>query len=626
MDFLHNSRRAGAVAALTLCAGAGVTSYALVPPSAEPAAAASLPGFRSCEGVRDWYARSALRHVTAWGLEPPSYEGDVLFFRAAAPLAASGEDAAGNGDTGTNLQEADVDESDVAKTDGEHVVSVAGGDLVVTDVTGAEPSEQGRLTLPPRLRSGELLLQGDTAVVLGWTYLRAGHNSRRMWVQQPARPARTLVARVDLSDPTAPRLIRLDRIEGELVSSREHDGTVRLVVSSAPELPFVTPGHGRSVREALAVNRRVIRQAAAEDWLPQRSTLGVTSKQPVYECSEVTHPARRSGPNTVTVLTLAGDPTEGFVATGIAAEADVVYASADRLYVAAHPDVDTFCCGPVFRSAAGPGERRRTQVYAFDTTGTQTSYVAAGSVRGTVNNRWSMSEQDGLLRVAAMRGSSWQPQQTVVSVLREEGDRLNAVGEVGGIGRTEQIKAVRWFDDIAVVVTFRQTDPLYVLDLTDPTRPRVSGELKVAGYSGYLHPLGQDLLLGIGQDASGQGRLTGPQAATFDLADRTAPTRVDTADLFDHGTSPVEEDARAFTYLPDFRLAFVPVAGWRVRGTMVVPLRVQPDGALQRVDEPVVVPHDGATVRVLPLAGSRVAVVGGGQVVRILDASTPELR
>lgn len=616
MALHHFGRRVAVVAGLVSCTSAGVASYALVPPSPAPAARASLPGFADCDDVRDWYAHSALRRVTAWGLDPPAY---LVFQRTAMPLAASPEDAVGNGDTGTNLQEADVDEADVAKTDGDRVVSVAGSDLVVTDVTGAEPVEQGRLALPPRLRSGELLLQGDTATVLGWTYLRIGPAEGRRWFPAPGGPARTLIARVDLSDPTAPRLVRLDRIEGELVSAREHDGTIRVVVSSTPELPFVTPGRGRSVREALAHNREVVLNAAAQDWLPQSSTLGASGKRPVFGCTEVIHPDRHSGPSTLSVLTL--DAAGGFVATGIAAEADVVYASADRLYVATQPGFETFCCGPVFSDGGRLPARggTRTHLYAFDTAGTQTSYVASGSVRGTVDDRWSMSEQDGLLRVAAMRGSTWRPQQTVVSVLEQSGDRLNVVGEVGGLGRREQIKAVRWFGDIAVVVTFRQVDPLYILDLADPTRPRLSGELKIPGYSGYLHPLGGDVLLGIGQHGSRGGRLLGPQAATFDLADRSAPTRIDTAPLFRAGSSPVEEDARAFTYLPDLRLAFVPVSGWRVPGTRVTPVRVQPDGALQRAGEPVVVPGGGA-VRVLPLGGSRVAVVGAGQVVRILDA------
>ena len=205
-------RRVGAVTAMALCTGAGVLSYAWLSPTSRPAAAATLPRFDGCESLRSWYAEAALRRVTAWGLGQPPVFDDVVMFAAAE--VRSDIAAVGNGDTGTNLQEADVDESDVAKTDGERVVSVAGGDLVITDVTGDAPVEQGRMTLPPRLRSGELLLEGDTAVVVGWTHLRPGDPARLSWSPAPVQPARTLVARVDLSDPAAPELTRLDRIEG----------------------------------------------------------------------------------------------------------------------------------------------------------------------------------------------------------------------------------------------------------------------------------------------------------------------------------------------------------------------------------------------------------------------------
>jgi len=537
---------------------------------------------------------------------------------ARAGFELTARDAVGNGDTGTNLQEADVDEADVAKTDGQQVVSVAGADLVVTDVSGDQPVMQGRLTLPPRLRSGELLLDGDTAIVVGWTYLRRGGWHGLIWSPEPTTPSRTLIARVDLTDPHSPELVGLDRIEGELMSAREHDGTVRLVVSSAPELPFVTPGRGRGVREALAHNRDVVRSASAQDWLPQTSTLGVRGKTPVYDCAEVTYSSRSSDPGTVSILTLAAGDNQGFAATGIAAEADVVYASSDRLYVASQADDAAW---GLVESRVGPEPARdRTQLHAFDTSGTQTSYVASGFVPGTVEDRWSMSEYEGLLRVAAMRGSIWSPRQTVVSVLEESGDRLRLVGHVGGLGRREQIKAVRWFGDMAVVVTFRQVDPLYVLDLADPARPRLSGELKVPGYSGYLHPLGEGMLLGIGQEATLRGVLTRPQAATFDLTEPSKPRQVDTAPLGSNGASAVEEDARAFTYLPGERLAFVPVGGWW--GTQsIVPIHVGPTGASLRTADPIQLGRHHDAVRVLPLTDSRVAVVGGGQVLSVLDVS-----
>jgi hypothetical protein len=140
--------------------------------------------------------------------------------------------------------------------------------------------------------------------------------------------------------------------------------------------------------------------------------------------------------------------------------------------------------------------------------------------------------------------------QSSVHVLTETPDGLVPTGRVDGLGPGESIRAVRWFGDLAVVVTFRQTDPLYTLDLSDPADPRVTGELKVTGYSAYLHPIGEDRLLGIGQEATLDGMTTGTKAETYDLSDLSAPAAVD-ALVWPESSSPVEWDSRQFTYLPD---------------------------------------------------------------------------
>ena len=86
---------------------------------------------------------------------------------------------------------------------------------------------------------------------------------------------------------------------------------------------------------------------------------------------------------------------------------------------------------------------------------------------------------------------------------------------------------MRWFDDLAIVVTFRQTDPLYAIDLSDPADPRLLGELKIPGFSEYLHPLGEHRLIGMGQDADLDGMTRGAQAALFDVTDLTNPRQID---------------------------------------------------------------------------------------------------
>ena len=227
-----------------------------------------------------------------------------------------------------------------------------------------------------------------------------------------------------------------------------------------------------------------------------------------------------------------------------------------------------------------------TALHGFDTTSDDaTTYVASGQVDGWLLGRWALSAQDGMLRVATTRDGRGtiirdltQPDtDSAVTVLAERGGNLQQVGQVTGLGRGEQIRAVRWFGDMATVVTFRQTDPLYVVDLSDPKAPQVTGELKVPGYSAYLHPVGDDVLLGVGQDATEDGQVTGVQVSTFDLGDRTAPTRLDVIVQRDTWTS-VEGDSRQFSYVPDRRLALLPLQGQD--GPAVQTLSVAEDGSL----------------------------------------------
>ena len=112
------------------------------------------------------------------------------------------------------------------------------------------------------------------------------------------------------------------------------------------------------------------------------------------------------------------------------------------------------------------------------------------------------------------------------------------------------------------MVTFRQVDPLYTIDLADPTTPAVRGELKIPGYSAYLHPIGDDLLLGVGQDADDQGRILGTQVSLFDVSDPAKPLRTHQFKLPRHSRTEAEFNHRAFLYWPQTGLAVLPVGWW----------------------------------------------------------------
>jgi uncharacterized secreted protein with C-terminal beta-propeller domain len=405
---------------------------------------------------------------------------------------------------------------------------------------------------------------------------------------------------VDLTDPAHPRLAGHRTWSGQQLSMRQYGDTVRLVTSlGLPPLRFVEPRSGvLGEHRAEQRNREIVRTSRIEDWIPGLS------------CDEVFHPESWSGPDTVAVWTFHPGSTEDASKVAVTGAGSEVYSSTDRLYVTStdwqpRPQLlDVPDAG--VRPGPLPVTRTRTRIHAFALDGDSTRYVASGTIDGTIRDRWSLDEHDGHLRVAV----SWldrglQPRDNGIVVLDEHGGRLEPVGALHGLGVGEQVQSVRWFDDLAVVVTFRQTDPLHTVDLSDADHPRRLGELRIPGFSAYLHPIGDDRLLGLGVDATLTGEQRGAQAAVFDAADATNVRQVGKVTFSRSSWLEASEDPHAFTWIPAAHAAVTSLQDG-VRASMVL-LRVGADGSL--------VSHDLGSVggwgsRALPLADGRFALVG----------------
>lgn len=156
--------------------------------------------------------------------------------------------------------------------------------------------------------------------------------------------------------------------------------------------------------------------------------------------------------------------------------------------------------------------------------------------------------------------------ESAVTVLQLDGEHLRQVGRVAGLGKGEQIYAVRFIGPTGYVVTFRQTDPLYTIDLSNPVAPRVVGELKIPGYSSYLYPVDDHTLIGIGQNVGSSGTIgkdtqsNGLQVGLFDVSDPAAPKRTQVWTL-PGSYSDAEYDAHAFLWWPATKTVVVPVGG-----------------------------------------------------------------
>ena len=576
----------------------------------------TTPG--SCEALLDSYVERGVERVGPYGWDFPwftDFDGGILPQAAAedglaeAPVSGAGARVAeqGSSDTGTNVQEAGVDEPDVVKTDGEVLVRVEDGDLVVHDVTGDEPVELSDIDLPGDVPTPELLLAGDRVVV-------AGTEGDDGWSRDDAV---THIATYDISDAAAPVLVDHRSVDAGLVRAVQHDDTVRLVLATGlPDLDFVQPRLWRGEDGALERNREAVRRSTIEDWLPTVTTYdaegAVTGTGQLLECERVTVPSADVALGTMAVVGLDPDDPADIDALGVATDTGLAYFSATRMYLATGGS--SGCCwidGPVPRPLVA--ETGRSRIYAFELDGTDATYVASGAVDGIIADRWSMDEYDGVLRVAVGPSSETGNFNSVVT-LREDGDQLEEIGRVDGLGVNEEVKAVRWFDGLAIVVTFRQVDPLYAIDLTDPADPSLLGELKIPGFSEYLHPISGQRLIGIGQDASLQGELRGAQAALFDVSDLTDPRQTDLVKYRKGSVAAAAADPRQFTWLPDRDTALTVVSqGWVGRTGWVSVLTVD-GGALSNRMVQVEYGSDIDAVRLVPLPDGRVVLLTGEDV------------
>ena len=551
-----------------------------VAPSTRPGpqgfSSANLEFFGDCNALLGYMQTAASERVTAWGLggggsysgdEPMMNEGEMSATDDAAggaPDGAPAPDVAVQGQdfSGTNVQEVGVDEGDIVETDGTYVYVANSDGVRIVSVADAD------VVAEPELPEGshQMLLDGDRLVVV-----------TSSWGGSPD----TIVSLFDVADPTNPTLLRRSHLEGGVVATRSVEGVARLVITTSfdQRLPFVQPDQfGLDEDSALARNKEIISESAVDDWLPrwfdEDVDGGFGPMTQVLPCESVAAPAEFAGLGLTWIgsIDINGDGTP-VGSTGIVSTGDTVYASTDNLYVATQNwdrqsggmvPLDDETTSPDSAPDEDPGPPP-TLIHQFRLDeGTAATYVASGMVEGRLLNQFAMSEFNGDLRVATTTddgGGFGDQSESTVFVLRPEGDELRQISSVGGLGKDEQIYAVRFIGDLAYVVTFRQIDPLYVIDLSDPANPVEAGELKIPGYSAYLHPVGDGLLLGVGQDATDEGRTTGTQLSLFDVSDPANPQRISTLAI--GGYSEVEWDHKAFLFWPADGTIVLPVSpGW----------------------------------------------------------------
>jgi uncharacterized secreted protein with C-terminal beta-propeller domain len=433
----------------------------------------------------------------------------------------------------TNTQEESVDEGDLVKTNGRflyHVSCSRGGhgagcrnEIRVYRTWPAKSTKLVERFSLPRARGAiaQLYFHDDLIVAVSRT------SGTRLTVLRTDDAGRLSFER----DVTVP---------GGMVDSRMIGSRLLLATSTPkPNLPADVAAGLREVAGRVFANDRDQQLSALEamsllpatlqarldnpDWIPTVVD-SVAGDHPAYSCEDV-----RTGANGNTLLNLVQVDVRrpirarGAAVAGYSQQAKV-YASEGAFYVTGNLGAETLI--QKFELRQKP------------------EFVASGTVQGQLLNQFAMSRHDGHLRVATSQG--WASNN--VYVLQQQGKDLVTVGKLEGLARNERIFAIRMMGDKGYMVTFRRTDPLYTLDLSNPRKPTVVGELKIPGFSNYLHPLDADHLLAVGQDADARGRSLGLHLQVFDVSDLNNPTRVHHEKL-DAGTvSQAQADHHAFMF------------------------------------------------------------------------------
>lgn len=469
----------------------------------------------------------------------------------------------------TNTQVVGVDEADFVKNDDGHVYVLSTQGLHVIDAWPAPETKQVKL-LPLPGEPRRLYLAGNKLLV--YSRLGAGTNGGVGTPSEQgctygydcrfsAEPGHTLLIVYDVSEPSEPQELRRFELSGSYVDSRRVGDIVYTVVQdgdsvSLPGIDLTLKADSADEFEQL-YQQRVSAADAAIDDAPAASFLPwvhrVDAGNAVTDASSCDNALAAQAAQGKSFLSLVsvdlsslGQPWR----TLIAGKPGYVYASEKALYIATD-GVD----GGDSIAHYGSAQDDRSTLHKFALDGIKTSYRGSAPIAGHVLNQFSMDELNDVMRVATSSG--WVPNPDVSSnltTLAEHDGKFAEVARIGGIAPTEDIRSVRFDGTRAFVVTFKKTDPLFVFDLTLPEAPKQLGELKIPGFSTYMHPIDHDHLLAIGFDADDHGSFAyfdGIQLQIFDVSDLSNPQLLHKTTVGTRGSaSEALTNHLAFNYFP----------------------------------------------------------------------------
>lgn len=419
----------------------------------------------------------------------------------------------------TNVQVLGVDESDIVKTDGRYIYEYRNGGVAIVKASEGKLSLVGDIKLDESYGSNELYLYKDKLIVIG-----SSHDVRIMEDNVKSRiwpgPANSVKVRIfDITDKASPKLIRDVRIDGDYVASRVTGGSLYIVAN-------------KNMYAILRGEQYDLRPSAYD------SAAGGEVKIPYDQIRYFP-----DSPDSNYLVTAGIDLDDMEKKASISAylgSGQNVYCSKENLYVAATR------FSYYYEESAGEKEiyypvyKVNTEAYRFALGDSRLEYKAKGSVPGTLLNQFSMDEYNGYFRLATTSGDLWRSDEgTSKNNIYVLDSSMNTTGKLEGLAPTERIYSARFMGDRAYMVTFRQVDPFYVVDLAIPKSPKVLGYLKIPGFSDYLHPYDENHIIGFGKETemTKDGVITkGMKIGMIDVSNVASPVEMHKVVIGDSGT------------------------------------------------------------------------------------------
>jgi uncharacterized secreted protein with C-terminal beta-propeller domain len=569
---------------------------------AKPVDNSQLETWLKAELVKSYQHSDVRYHYAALGSLNSAGAVPAPVFAASVPGATDAQSSV-NGQSRTysttNVQENGVDEGDLVKTDGEYIYLARGSHFLVLR---GQPVAQAAVVSDIDLKEQiiEIHLHGTRVSLLTVPYSYAGMmpevlppvgvsagsadpavSGKKARLISPEKPATSMYS-YDVASPPAPRLLtRLD-FPGSFQGSRRINNTIYLITNHRIDLPvpvsaanYMNPddysmdSYNRSSALALAENLRRIDALTLGDMLPtyrltpySAGIAGTPVVTPVVTGSDVYIPENGNGTDLSLVIAVdAAADTPIVASSGVISAWCQMYMSAKSLYLASSNNWSWIePLSGTAPSIINPEPWTAVHKFSIDTGTVRPLYKGSGIVAGWVNNQFSMGEYNGLLRIGTTRGGWWgESISNRLAVMSEEDGTLVEKGKIEDLAPGEKIYSMRFDRNRGYMVTFRQTDPLFTFDLSDPGKPKVAGEIKVNGFATYIHLLGQDnnRLLTVGRSADANGRITGNKLQLFDVTNLAAPSLLGEYE-FGSGWSDALYDYHAFLYHEPLGLLAIP--------------------------------------------------------------------